>query len=92
MYMKLHNYSIAREYLLLACHLCNSREYKNAYYCCQTKNYHRKDLINSDKLNLIINDILLNIGAIDQIIDEYEQWEKELTEREEALSKGYVKE
>lgn len=27
-----------------------------------------------------------------EIIDEYEQWEKELTEREEALSKGYVKE
>lgn len=27
-----------------------------------------------------------------EVIDEYEQWEKELTEREEALSKGYVKE
>ena len=86
MYMKLHNYSIAREYLLLACHLCNSREYKNAYYyCCQTKNYHRKDLINSDKLNLIINDILLNIGAIDQIIDEYE-----LTNEEKLIVKIYL--
>lgn len=86
MYMKLHNYSIAREYLLLACHLCNSREYKNAYYyCCKTKNYHRKDLINSDKLNLIINDILLNIGAIDQIIDEYE-----LTNEEKLIVKIYL--
>ena len=86
MYMKLHNYSIAREYLLLACHLCNSREYKNAYYyCCQTKNYHCKDLINSDKLNLIINDILLNIGAIDQIIDEYE-----LTNEEKLIVKIYL--
>ena len=66
--------------------MCNSREYKNAYYyCCQTKNYHRKDLINSDKLNLIINDILLNIGAIDQIIDEYE-----LTNEEKLIVKIYL--
>ena len=89
MYMDLHNYYIAREYLLVACYLCDSNEYKNAYYCCQSKNYqrkdYRKDLINSDKLNLIINDILLNIGAIDQIIDEYE-----LTNEEKLIVKIYL--
>ena len=39
----------------------------------------------SDKLNLIINDILLNIGAIDQIIDEYE-----LTNEEKLIVKIYL--
>lgn len=89
MYLNIHNYNVAREYLLIACHLCDCKEYKNAYYYCQSKNYKRKDyredLINSDKLNLIINDILLNIGSIDQTIDEYE-----LTKEEKLLVKIYL--
>lgn len=89
MYLNLHNYNVAREYLLIACHLCDCKEYRNAYYYCQSKNYKRKDyredLISSDKLNLIINDLLLNIGSIDQTIDEYE-----LTKEEKLLVKIYL--
>lgn len=89
MYLNVRNYRLAQGYLLLASLLCNSREYMETYqYCLSKLNNkcdYRRDLIDSDKLNLIIDDMLTNIGVIDNIIDKYE-----LSDEEKLMVKIYL--
>ena len=74
---------------MLASILCECQEYSDMYQYClsklDVKREYKKDLIDSDKLNLIINDLLLNIGSIDEIIEKYE-----LTEDEKLMVKIYL--
>lgn len=89
MYLNIKNYQLAQRYLLLASMLCDCKEYSDMYQYCLSK-YHakgdyKKDLISSDKLNLIINDVLLNIGIMDEVVGEYE-----LTEDEKIMVKIYL--
>lgn len=89
MYLNIKNYQVSCGYLLLASILCECQEYSDMYQYClsklDVKREYKKDLIDSDKLNLIINDLLLNIGSIDEIIEKYE-----LTEDEKLMVKIYL--
>lgn len=89
MYLNVKNYRLAQVYLHLASVLCNSKGYVDTYQYCLSKilngSDYKRDLIESDKLNLIIKDMLLNIGMVDKIIDKYE-----LTVEEKLMVKIYL--